>query len=62
MQGYGVKFRGEGNPMRGQNERAIAAVYQVVDGQFRHVWPQGHRDAQSARPPARLVALGGPLT
>ena len=39
MQGYGVKFAGEGNPMRGQNERAIAAVYQVVDGQFRHVWP-----------------------
>jgi branched-chain amino acid transport system substrate-binding protein len=40
MQGYGVKFLGEGNPMRGQNERAIAAVYQVVDGQFRHVWPK----------------------
>jgi len=40
MQGYGVKFFGEGNPMRGQNERAIAAVYQVVDGQFRHVWPK----------------------
>ena len=39
MQGYGVKFAAEGNPMRGQNERAIAAVYQVVDGQFRHVWP-----------------------
>src|SRR5499425_3051755 len=39
MQGYGVQFAGEGNPMRGQNERAIAAVYQVVDGQFRHVWP-----------------------
>ena len=38
MQGYGVKFLNEG-PMRGQNERAIAAVYQVVDGQFRHVWP-----------------------
>ena len=40
MQGYGVKFLGEGNPMRGQNERAIAAVYQVIDGQFRHVWPK----------------------
>src|SRR5262247_1956909 len=40
MQGYGVKFFGEGNPMRGQNERAIAAVYQVVEGQFRHVWPK----------------------
>jgi branched-chain amino acid transport system substrate-binding protein len=40
MQGYGVKFFGEGNPMRGQNERAIAAVYQVIDGQFKHVWPK----------------------
>jgi branched-chain amino acid transport system substrate-binding protein len=40
MQGYGVKFLGEGNAMRGQNERAIAAVYQVVEGQFRHVWPK----------------------
>jgi len=40
MQGYGVKFLGEGQAMRGQNERAIAAVYQVVDGQFRHVWPK----------------------
>ena len=39
MQGYGVKFLGEGNPMRGQNERAVAAVYEVVDGKFRLVWP-----------------------
>jgi len=40
MQGYGVKFLGEGHPLRGQNERAIAAVYEVVEGQFRHVWPK----------------------
>jgi branched-chain amino acid transport system substrate-binding protein len=40
MQGYGVKFYGEGNPMRGQNERAIAAVYQIVEGRFQHVWPK----------------------
>lgn len=40
MQGYGVKFAGEGNPMRGQNERAIAAVYQIVEGRFQHVWPK----------------------
>jgi branched-chain amino acid transport system substrate-binding protein len=40
MQGYGVKFVGEGNPMRGQNERAIAAVYQIVEGRFQHVWPK----------------------
>jgi branched-chain amino acid transport system substrate-binding protein len=40
MQGYGVKFYGEGNPMRGQNERAIAAVYQIIEGRFQHVWPK----------------------
>ena len=40
MQGYGVKFYGEGNPMRGQNERAIAAVYQIVESRFQHVWPK----------------------
>jgi branched-chain amino acid transport system substrate-binding protein len=39
MQGYGVKFYGEGHPMRGQNERAIAAVFQVIEGQFKHVYP-----------------------
>jgi branched-chain amino acid transport system substrate-binding protein len=40
MQGYGVKFFGEGHPMRGQNERAIAAVYQIVGGKFIHVYPK----------------------
>src|SRR5947209_9862888 len=39
MQGYGVKFRPAGDPMAGQNERAIAAVFQVVDGEFKHVYP-----------------------
>ena len=39
MQGYGVKFLGEGSPMRGQNERSIAAVYQIVEGRFIHVYP-----------------------
>jgi branched-chain amino acid transport system substrate-binding protein len=53
MQGYGVKFFGEGSPMRGQNERAIAAVYQVVDGQFRHVWP---KVIASPNPPVVLPA------
>jgi len=40
MQGYGVKFYGEGHPLRGQNERAIAAVYQIQDGLFKHVFPK----------------------
>ncbi len=53
MQGYGVKFFAEGNPMRGQNERAIAAVYQVVEGQFRHVWP---KVIASPNPPVVLPA------
>jgi branched-chain amino acid transport system substrate-binding protein len=39
MQGYGVKFHPPGHPMAGQNMRAIAAVFQVVDGEFRHVYP-----------------------
>ncbi len=48
MQGYGVKFLGEGQPLRGQNERAIAAVYQVIEGQFKHVWP-------------KVIASGNPI-
>ncbi len=40
MQGYGVKFYGPGHPMRGQNERAIAAVYQIIEGRLQHVWPK----------------------
>jgi branched-chain amino acid transport system substrate-binding protein len=53
MQGYGVKFYGEGHPMRGQNERAIAAVYQIVEGRFQHVWP---RVIAMANPPVLLPA------
>ncbi len=39
MQGYGVKFHPPGHPMAGQNARAFAAVFQVIEGQFRHVYP-----------------------
>jgi branched-chain amino acid transport system substrate-binding protein len=39
MQGYGVKFHPPGHPMAGQNARAIGAVFQVVDGEFKHVYP-----------------------
>ena len=39
MQGYGVKFHPPGHPMAGQNERAIAAVFQIQDGQLKHVFP-----------------------
>jgi branched-chain amino acid transport system substrate-binding protein len=40
MQGYGVKFHPPGHPMAGQNARAIAAVYQIIEGEFKHVYPQ----------------------
>ena len=39
MQGYGVKFNPPGHPMAGQNARAIAAVFQIQDGRFKHVYP-----------------------
>ncbi len=40
IQGYGVKFNPPGHPMAGQNARAIAAVFQVIDGEFKHVYPE----------------------
>jgi branched-chain amino acid transport system substrate-binding protein len=52
MQGYGVKFKPAGDPMAGQNERAIAAVFQVVDGEFKHVYPPVV--ASMAAPPVLL--------
>jgi branched-chain amino acid transport system substrate-binding protein len=54
MQGYGVKFHGEGHPMRGQNMRALAAVFQVVEGDFKHVYPPVV--ASLASPPVLLPA------
>jgi branched-chain amino acid transport system substrate-binding protein len=40
MQGYGVKFNPPGTPMAGQNARALAAVFQVIEGEFKHVFPE----------------------
>ncbi len=54
MQGYGVKFQPPGNAMAGQNMRAIAAVFQVVDGDFKHVYPPVV--ASMANPPVLLPA------
>jgi branched-chain amino acid transport system substrate-binding protein len=54
MQGYGVKFHPAGHPMAGQNMRAIAAVFQVVDGDFKHVYPPVV--ASMAAPPVLLPA------
>src|SRR5262250_1367154 len=49
MQGYGVKFHPAGHPMAGQNLRSIAAVYQVIDGELKHVYPPVI--ASTANPP-----------
>jgi len=54
MQGYGVKFHPPGHPMAGQNMRAIAAVFQVVDSEFKHVYPPVV--ATLAHPPVLLPA------
>jgi branched-chain amino acid transport system substrate-binding protein len=54
MQGYGVKFHPAGHPMAGQNMRAIAAVFQVVDGEFKHVYPPVV--ASMSAPPVLLPA------
>jgi branched-chain amino acid transport system substrate-binding protein len=54
MQGYGVKFHPPGHPMAGQNLRAVAAVFQVVEGEFKHVYPAVV--ASMAQPPVLLPA------
>jgi branched-chain amino acid transport system substrate-binding protein len=48
MQGYGVKFNPPGHPMAGQNARAFVAVFQVIEGQFKHVSPD-------------VIATGAPI-
>src|SRR5262247_253088 len=50
MQGYGVKFFPEGSAMRGQNERAFPAVYQVIDGKFAIVYPKAFANASPVLP------------
>jgi branched-chain amino acid transport system substrate-binding protein len=52
MQGYGVKFQPPGHAMAGQNMRAIAAVFAVIDGEFKHVYPPVV--ASMANPPVLL--------
>src|SRR5262245_18293435 len=52
MQGYGVKFHPAGHPMAGQNERAFPAVFQVVESEFKHVYPPVI--ASLANPPVLL--------
>jgi branched-chain amino acid transport system substrate-binding protein len=53
MQGYGVKFHPSGHPMAGQNERAFPAVFQIVEGEFKLVFP---KTVQTANPILPLPA------
>ena len=50
IQGYGVKFYPPGHAMAGQNERAITAVMQYVDGKTTVVWPKELRTADPILP------------
>ena len=40
MQGYGVKFNAPGHRFAGQNGRAFAAVFQIIEGKFELVYPK----------------------
>ena len=60
MMGYGVKFLGEGNPMRGQNERAFPVVFQIHEGRFEVVFPKVVSTRRAHPAPARVLAVGGP--
>jgi branched-chain amino acid transport system substrate-binding protein len=57
MQGYGVKFNPPGHPMAGQNGRAFVAVYQVLDGQFKVVYPK----SIAAAPPVLPFPASSPF-
>jgi branched-chain amino acid transport system substrate-binding protein len=50
MQGYGVKFNPPGHRFAGQNERAFAAVFQIIEGKFEVVFPKAVATAQPVLP------------
>jgi branched-chain amino acid transport system substrate-binding protein len=50
MQGYGVKFHPPGHPMAGQNMRAFPAVFQIVEGEFKLVYPKAVQTANPLLP------------
>jgi hypothetical protein len=43
MLGFGVKFEGEGAPLRGQNDRAFPVVIQYIDDKSYVVWPKSQQ-------------------
>jgi len=50
MQGYGVKFYPPGHRFAGQNERAFAAVFQIIESKFELVFPKTVATAQPLLP------------
>jgi ABC-type branched-subunit amino acid transport system substrate-binding protein len=56
MLGFGVKFEGEGAPLRGQNDRAFPVVIQYIDDKSYVVWPK----SQQQRDPALKLPASSP--
>ena len=50
MQGYGVKFYPPGHRFAGQNARAFAAVFQIIEGKFELVYPKSTATAAPVLP------------
>ncbi|OFW99109.1 MAG: ABC transporter ATP-binding protein [Alphaproteobacteria bacterium RIFCSPHIGHO2_12_FULL_66_14] len=56
MLGFGVKFAGEGSPIRGQNLRAAPVIVQYVDDKSYVVWPKSQAQREAVLPfPAGTV-------
>jgi len=56
MLGFGVKFEGEGAPLRGQNDRAFPVVIQYIDDKSYVVWPK----SQQQREPVLKLPASSP--
>ena len=57
IQGFGVKFVGDGQPMAGQNARAIPAIMQYREGRTEIVWPESLKTSAPVMP----LPTGHPL-
>lgn len=56
MLGFGVKYAGEGSPIRGQNLRAAPVIVQYVDDKSYVVWPKSQAQREAVLPfPAGTV-------
>ena len=50
MLGFGVKFRGQGDSLAGQNERAFPVIVQYVDDQSYVAWPKSLQQREPTLP------------